>query len=391
MDKAEQLEFGVETVNWIQNAGKESRERMYADSVLKENADQKVNIYYVGALTNKLANHDAEVIVNDLHTLIRDERKSLPDERWLHPLQEMTIGEATAVVAMGDDEKFSNWSVTHSNPAIRLAAAAVSRSPEILDFLSYDPCVLVRTAVAVSDFTSSETKNRLRQDPFWHVQRRTYYGDAKAIAEFDNKRKMIDSEEIEPDEPEFWPGDCACVDVEFAYEDFNERFQVEEELFVPNLPEGLSEKMRKFDNWYWGTQPFPDPKTDYLIYSVDYLKNKIPDQYALNHWGHGMNSYGLNLRIAIGDLAIMAQVAWFGVFNESQKCREAWDDMARQIDELIQGKPRIYSEEFRQRDYLIVFSDFRLTYPELWVRNGSAWEKNESVSSLSDIAKIVNK
>ena len=390
-DRYQQVLFGVDTVNWILGAGKESRSRMFADSVLKEHEDEKVNIFYVGALTNELGDLDATVIVNDLPTLIVDDYRSQTDNAYLHPLQEMTLGEAIVIVAMIGDSAYCNFFISHQNPAIRLAAAATTRNSKVLDYLSYDPCVLVRTAVAVSDFTASDTKTRLRKDPFWHVQRRTLYGNTAEIDEFDSKRALIDSGEIDPDFPEFRLTDCACVEDDFGYQNFNHFFHETEDLFVPNLPSGLSEKIREFDSWYWGTQPFPDPKSDYLIYSVDYLKTKIPDQFAINHWGHGINSYGLNLRIAIDNLAIMGQVGWYGVYNDSQKCRQAWNDMAREIDELIQARERKYSPEFRVRDYLIVYSDFRLTNPELWVRSESEWVQMEEVQSLSDIAKIVNK
>lgn len=390
-DRYQQLLSGVETVNWIQGAGKDSRVRMFADSVLKEQSDQKVNMYYVGALVNALEDIDSEVIINDLPTLIKDEEHPIAYEEYLHPLQEMTQGEANVLVAMTHDAEFRNQFIYNRNPVVRLAAAATTRDPSILENLSYDPCVLVRTAVAVNDSTASYTKDRLRRDPFWHVQRRTLYGNSDAVHEFDKKRKLIDSGEIEPENPDFWPIDCACVDDDFAYEYFNEVFHEDRELYVPNVPDGLAEKMREFDSWYWGTQPFPSPESDYLIASVEYLKTRIPDQYAVNHWGHGINSYGLNLRIAIGNLAIMGQVGWYGAYNDSQECRNSWDSFAREINELIQGRERKYSPEFRMRDFLIVYSDFRLSKPQLWIRNGSEWELKESVQTLSDIAKIVNK
>ena len=389
--KEEQVRLGVDSYNWIKGAGKESREHMFADSVINDYSDQSVSIFYVGVLLNRLGLHDGEVVVNDLPTLIEDNHHFNSDNRLLHPEQFMTMGEAIAAIALIDDESPGGRFSGSTNPALRLTAAAVTRDPELLEFLSFDPCVLVRTAVAVNDFTSKDTLSRLRRDPFWHVQRRTYYGDSDFLKEFDETRKLIDSGEIDPEQPDFWPVDCACIEEENSYEEFNEVFQEDEGLFVPNLPEGLAEKMREYDSWYWGTQPFPEPKSDYMLESIDYLKGKIPDQYGFNHCGHGVNSYSLNFRFAIGELAIISQVGWYGVYNDSQQRRDAWDKMAREIDELIQGKPRIFSPEFRVRDYLIVFSDFRLNQPELWVRNGTEWSSVESIQTLGDIAKIVNK
>jgi hypothetical protein len=390
VERYKQVLTGVETVNWIRGAGKQSRERMFADSVLNDFSGEYVSIFYVGALLNELMEIDGTVVVNDLPTLIIDEEIQSSSDFQLHPLQEMTLGEAITIVALSDEiEPGDRWS-SNDNPAIRLAVAAVTKDSKVLDYLSTDPCMLVRTAVAVNDFTLGETKEKLRTDPFWHVQRRTLYGDSNAIRDFDEKRELIDLSIKQVGEREFWPIDCACVDKYEAYQDLNESLQDEEGIFVPNVPEGLSGKLRNYGDWEWSTQPFPDPKSDYLLASIEYLKTDIPDQFSINNWGHGLNSYSLNLRVAIGEIAIISQVGWYGVYNDSARCREAWDQMAREVDEMIQAKNRSFSSAFRLRDFLIIYSDFRLQRPELWMRRDSTWLQVKEVKTLRDISKYVN-
>jgi hypothetical protein len=122
--------------------------------------------------------------------------------------------------------------------------------------------------------------------------------------------------------------------------------------------------------------------------SAEYLKKAIPDQYAITLSGHGINRYGLNFRLAIGNLAILAQVGWYGAYNDPQSCKDAWNAMAHEIDEILQARTLNYSPEIRKRDFLIVYSDFRLDCSTLWKRQNDTWVIITDDKPLSEISNF---
>ena len=91
--------------------------------------------------------------------------------------------------------------------------ASSTTNPEILSILSADPCMIVRTIVALNVFTPEKIKVELREDQFFDVRRRTLYGNRDAIREFDEIRRAINAGEIEIPDDDAWPGDCHCRQV----------------------------------------------------------------------------------------------------------------------------------------------------------------------------------
>jgi hypothetical protein len=114
---------------------------------------------------------------------------------------------------------------------------------------------------------------------------------------------------------------------------------------------------------------------DYLLESVEYLKRPIPDQYSLNHAGHGVNSYSLNFRCAIGNIAILAQVGWGGMYMDSKDQADKWDEIQQVLSHILLRNSDFESNEIKMRKFLIVYSDFRLDEPELWSQSNQVWEK----------------
>jgi hypothetical protein len=114
---------------------------------------------------------------------------------------------------------------------------------------------------------------------------------------------------------------------------------------------------------------------DYLLESVEYLKKPIPDQYSLNHAGHGVNSYSLNFRCAIGNIAILAQVGWGGVYMDSKDQADKWDEIQQVLSHILHRNSDFESNEIKMRKFLIVYSDFRLDEPELWSQSNQVWTK----------------
>lgn len=248
----------------------------------------------------------------------------------------------------------------HANPAVRLIVAYFSTDQEILNSLSFDRCVLVRAEVAANSATSDETRYRLAQDPFLLVREQASMRlanlpeiDASLLYDFD-----VDG--------------CVC-DVDNDQADFEDFFD-EEGLERPMVAVHMQNELIEFGNWHWATQPFPTRRDDYsLDETVKYLKGAVADQYSLNHAGHGVNSYSLNFRHVAGDMAMIVQVGWGGVYMDKEEATRKWDSVVQEIDTTLQLTADI-SDEIYQRKFLIVSSDFRMEQElELWGNLGGKW------------------
>jgi hypothetical protein len=238
-----------------------------------------------------------------------------------------------------------------SNVGLRLLVATSTKDSNILDLLSYDRCMLVREQVAQNNFTSEKTRSRLGV--------------------------LIVS-----------PAECGChvSEASDACEDF---FQ-SKGLDVPAIHEGDRTELREFHEWQWATQPYPLPIQDYMLESVEYLKGPVPDQYAINHEGHGINSYSLNFRCASGEIAIMAQSAWGGAFGDETKDTEDWNELCMRLTSILVQAFQEDSSEIRIRKYLLVYSSFRFENDfQLLERKGSQWQENNSFSDFDDACRYI--
>lgn len=388
MEPQQLLDEAVEALEWIEGAGKERRMAMYADKIEKDYADEEINIWAIWAIYNAIKNIEGECLIIDLNTLIEEDYHQ-EDGHLDHPMPKMPLGLALAAMALISGEKPGGRFSTHENYAIRMVAASSTQDPELLDFLRFDPCMLVRTIVALNHSTGEISRRALGEDAFFHVQRRTLYGDSKALKEFDVRRDAIDKGSVKPEYEDFWPIDCNCIPHDYEDEVFE--FFEEEKMTIPNIPPELEEKLRNFGGLNWATQTQPSPKDDYLLNSVEYLKQSIPDQFIISNWGHGLNSYSINLRIALGDLALIFQTGWGGVFMDRAEQLQRWNDLAGWADEMVQLKSRNYEEGFRKRKFLVVFSDFRIgAKPEVWVHEENTWQRQDDIDSLAHACRFVN-
>jgi hypothetical protein len=209
MTSEEQVQEALEAIEWIQSAGKTRRELMYADKIEKDYADEEVSIWFLGAVFNQIGNEEGEVLINDLPTLFVDEFE-LEDQEWLHPEVYLSMGKAISIIATIDYvSPADDWSPDVS-AGERIAMAVSTRNPKLLSILSKDPCMVVRTIVALNTFTSPEVKLELRNDTFFDVRRRTFYDDDEAIDKFDAERDAINAGKIEAPDDDEWPGHCVC-------------------------------------------------------------------------------------------------------------------------------------------------------------------------------------
>jgi hypothetical protein len=162
-------------------------------------------------------------------------------------------------------------------------------------------------------------------------------------------------------------------------------------LEIPATVQIFEEQATEFGDWHWATQPFPTRWQDYsMLETVEYLKGPIPDQYSLNHAGHGINSYSLNFRFALGDLAIFAQTGWGGAYMDSDEQMNAWDELQGRLSHLLINSPVDGFDSSYIRKYLIVYSDFRIEGKvEFWQHAEGQWTQLDQLKSFDAIQEYL--
>ena len=127
-----------------------------------------------------------------------------------------------------------------------------------------------------------------------------------------------------------------------------------------------------------------------MLETVEYLKGPIPDQYSLNHAGHGVNSYSLNFRFALGDLAIFAQTGWGGAYMDSDEQMRAWEEIEIRLSTIMLNAPVSGFDSSYIRKYLIVYSNFRINGAvEFWQHTEGQWTQLEQLNSLDAIQEYL--
>ena len=290
-----------------------------------------------------------------------------------HPQIMVPYGPAFLAM-LGDPKMVARFELNlHENAGVRLLVAHFTSSAKILDLLSYDRCCMVRAEVAENEHTSEKSLSMLAGDPFIHV---------RDIA----SRKL---EQLEVDSPAYVKDleISACVCNKDMEKPSIEEFFNQHGLDIPVTVPIFEDEATEFGEWHWATQPFPTRWQDYLmIETVEYLKGPIPDQYSINHAGHGVNSYSLNFRYALGDLAIFAQLGWGGVYMDSGAQESAWDELQSSLSSIMISVPTDGFDSSYIRKYLIVFSEFRIgSKIQFWVRSCDEWVQRADLDSFQAI------
>jgi len=290
-----------------------------------------------------------------------DEYYELNFDYEQHP--EVIVPYGPAFLAMlGDPKLVTEFELhLHENAGIRLIVAHMTKSAEILDHLSYDRCCMVRAVVAENKNGGERALKMLGQDPFTYV---------REIA----LEQLVDFDPMSPDLiNDFEISECVCNN-EIERPSIHDFFD-EHGLEIPITIQLFEEQATQFGSWHWATQPFPTRWQDYsLVETVNYLMGPIPDQYSLNHAGHGVNSYSLNFRFALGDLAIFAQSGWGGMYMDSDEQMRAWDELQLRLSHLLIKSPLDGFDSSYVRKYLLVYSEFRIEgKAELWQYIEGAW------------------
>jgi YD repeat-containing protein len=223
--------------------------------------------------------------------------------------------------------------------AERLVAALTAPDRALVEPMLTDPDVLVRIAAAM---------NRCRGD--------------------DARRRLPEQRpERTDDEP--------TVDGIEALARLQEVFE-RAELDVPDIAVRFARagRLRSYGSWHHASEPQPSPFDDYRFDGpVMGLLGPVREQLAISHAGHGINSYSLNLRLAVGPVAVMAQVGWGGVYSP-EDADEEWATLADGVDLLTHGIALADRVALERRRWLVVHSPFRLgPLPMLLRRDGDRW------------------
>ena len=352
----------------------EPKHRRYpADTLFKETSEVSlVEFLEKVQSTNRFDN--LKYLLEVKNVISQGNTNSLLDHEDIY----IPYGHALLVLVEGLD-KFKDYSFhLHPNPGIRLLVAFNTESKEILDQLSYDRCALVRAEVAKNSNSSDEILDMLsgkymhEKDPFIYV--RQFLGDDSSDWDTAGSGDLVYNLKID---------ECACNkrDENEKFEEFFESINLE----IPAIATFFERDITNYGNWNWATQPYPHRNQDYLMESVEYLKRPIPDQYSLNHAGHGVNSYSLNFRCAIGNIAIFAQVGWGGAYMDSEAQADRWDETQQIVTHILLRNSDFESNEIKMRKFLIVHSDFRLDEPELWSQSDQIWTKLDYIHDWDQI------
>jgi hypothetical protein len=251
---------------------------------------------------------------------------------------------------------------------IRLITALASKDAGILRLTAADPCYLVRIA-------SYENAHSIDSEMEYLIKDDTYF---RQFSPSEIEQMGDDYEEIASIES------CNCSPdgiSDFIHDKYSDAL-----LELPPIAHEFEKRMRYFGGHDFGTQPLPGPIEDYLLLDVvEYLKGPIPDQYVVNHAGHGVNSYSLNFRYALGDLAVLMQVAYGGAYGDQNKDAKHWDECVNQIGDIMLLNPENYQEGLRQRKYLLLYSNFRFEqHLRFFALRNKEWTELPLVNSWED-------
>jgi hypothetical protein len=124
-----------------------------------------------------------------------------------------------------------------------------------------------------------------------------------------------------------------------GYDDLVRTFR-EWELATPPVPAELRPRLRRPDDLpLWTTRDI-DPMEMYFLrtYPGEVFQGPVDDYLAVSHAGHGINSYGLNVHLVLGPLAVFAQDGFGGVYMDAARCREeiaaTMEGLGRLLDRL---------------------------------------------------------
>lgn len=271
-----------------------------------------------------------------------------------------------------------------NDTGLALVSAISSVDSRILHTLAHHSCPVVRSAVLHNINVNEKTFMLLSLDPNEEVR-------AKALA---NRGATPNSRETSFAYIDY---KCGCYSIDenetASYSEFREYLE-KNSLRLPRKFQTIK-NIYKFGSGHWATIPYPTPWEDYWFQprnsetldwgTIEYFKHFPEEQFAITYAGHGINSYGLNLRIVYGEVAILGQVGWGGAYGDPEKDKQSWSDMVFLIDQVLDKvKPRIKETQVK---YILGLSNFR---GDLFMQDTDGnWIREERTTNLELISKLV--
>jgi hypothetical protein len=141
-------------------------------------------------------------------------------------------------------------------------------------------------------------------------------------------------------------------------------------LPLPPIPQKLAARVKRFDEWHWGTRNL-DRMTMYMLYEYGpQAATPTRDYIAVSHGGHGVNSYILSYHLVIGALAAFVQSPWGGFYMNNDEAIEAMALQYARLEPLVARAAVLRSTWDRRRRLIVVDSPYRMVGFAAWVELG---------------------
>jgi hypothetical protein len=102
-----------------------------------------------------------------------------------------------------------------------------------------------------------------------------------------------------------------------------------ERLPVPAVPTDLRPALRQREFWCWATREVSSSDMylfrPYPVHGV--FAGHATDYIAVNHSGHGVNSYAITYQLVYRGLAIFTQVEWGGIYTDNDAAARRLTDV----------------------------------------------------------------
>ena len=154
-------------------------------------------------------------------------------------------------------------------------------------------------------------------------------------------------------------------------------------LTLPGIAERFARAghLSAYGPWRYASTTLPDPFADYVFLGpARSLQGPVQQQLAISHAGHGVNSHALNLRLAVGPVAIMAQIGWGGVHGGADD-GDLWSTLCEGVDIVTHGITLSDHGRLERRRWLVLYSPLRMGYlPTLYRYDGDGWVQTDEES-----------
>lgn len=161
-------------------------------------------------------------------------------------------------------------------------------------------------------------------------------------------------------------------------------------LALPTIPSAFRNAIYEWEPWFLASQPYPEAYMDFSMDSLPSLRVPTPDQIAISHAGHGINSYALNFRLALGPLAILVRQSWGGAYGDSAAESEAWKDLIDKVNGLIETLDSPVRPGWHQREFLLTSSNFKTSGFLLEALRNGEWIKLIETENWDELLEELN-